>query len=237
MAASRLFFVLGCGLCVVVGSARASLLTRNTGFEDANTHAWSLGGSCTLQVDPLAHDGIYGGHVSARTQPWDGPARLLSQEMNLVAGTHYAGSIWVRQDARDAANLTLVVKQSDDAGLRYFYLDVVAVPRGVWVRLSGVFAYEPTGTLDRLTMYVGTVGGEGNDQIEFRVDDVAVVVPGDSDGDADVDLADLALLLTAFGGRAGDAAWLPACDFDADGRVGLADLALLLQYFGDGSPG
>ncbi|GMU82927.1 MAG: hypothetical protein AMXMBFR47_27980 [Planctomycetota bacterium] len=56
--------------------------------------------------------------------------------------------------------------------------------------------------------------------------------PGDSDGDGDVDIADLALLLGAFGTCAGDAGFDPASDFDADGCVSLPDLAALLANFG-----
>lgn len=52
--------------------------------------------------------------------------------------------------------------------------------------------------------------------------------PGDLDGDGDVDLADLALILSDFGCAA------PACtgDIDADGDTDLDDLAVLLSNFG-----
>jgi predicted outer membrane repeat protein len=50
---------------------------------------------------------------------------------------------------------------------------------------------------------------------------------GDLDHDADVDLQDLTLLLSAFGDT-------PGGDLDGDGDTDLADLALLLGSFGDG---
>lgn len=56
--------------------------------------------------------------------------------------------------------------------------------------------------------------------------------PGDIDGDGDVDIADLAQLLAAFGACTGDAAFNPAADFDASGCIELADLATLLANFG-----
>jgi hypothetical protein len=58
-------------------------------------------------------------------------------------------------------------------------------------------------------------------------------LPGDLDGDGDVDLTDLSLLLAAFGACAGDANYDPDADLDGSGCVELADLSLLLAAFGD----
>ncbi len=59
--------------------------------------------------------------------------------------------------------------------------------------------------------------------------------PGDVDGDHDVDLTDLSLLLAAYNTCAGDAAYDPAADFDESGCVDLADLSVLLSYYGWGT--
>lgn len=67
-------------------------------------------------------------------------------------------------------------------------------------------------------------------QIHIGAGDGAL--PGDVDSDGDVDLSDLATLLSSFGSCSGDAAYNPAADFDADGCVDLADLATLLSVFG-----
>lgn len=55
-------------------------------------------------------------------------------------------------------------------------------------------------------------------------------MPGDSDSDGDVDLTDLATLLSRFGQTAG-ANWAMG-DFNGDGRINLDDLAALLSHFG-----
>ncbi len=58
---------------------------------------------------------------------------------------------------------------------------------------------------------------------------------GDLDGDGDVDLADLAVLLASYDACAGEGAYTPAADLDDSGCVDLADLALLLANYGMGT--
>jgi len=55
---------------------------------------------------------------------------------------------------------------------------------------------------------------------------------GDVDADGDVDIADLARLLIAYGACAGSPQFNPGADFNATGCVDLGDLAVLLQNFG-----
>jgi|GEM_PF-4605745 len=57
-------------------------------------------------------------------------------------------------------------------------------------------------------------------------------ITGDLDLDGDVDLADLAALLSSYGKCIGDPYFLPAADFDGDGCVDLSDLAELLANYG-----
>ena len=54
--------------------------------------------------------------------------------------------------------------------------------------------------------------------------------PGDLDGDDQVGLADLAIMLSNFGTASG--ALAADGDLDGDGDVDLSDLALLLSLFG-----
>lgn len=56
--------------------------------------------------------------------------------------------------------------------------------------------------------------------------------PGDVDGDGDVDVTDLGLLLPAFGTCTGDPGFNPQADLNDDGCVGVTDLGLVLGNFG-----
>lgn len=64
---------------------------------------------------------------------------------------------------------------------------------------------------------------------------LAVLYVGDIDQDGDVDLSDLASLLSCYGTSTGDAGYDPLADLDGDGTIGLADLAALLGNYGIGS--
>jgi len=57
---------------------------------------------------------------------------------------------------------------------------------------------------------------------------VTVAIPGDLDGDGDVDLSDLAILLASYGIDDGG-------DIDGDGDTDLQDLAMLLAHYGEGT--
>ncbi len=58
------------------------------------------------------------------------------------------------------------------------------------------------------------------------------VVPGDTNGDMQVDVLDLLALINAFGAWAGDGRFDPACDFNGDDAVDIIDLLTLVANFG-----
>jgi photosystem II stability/assembly factor-like uncharacterized protein len=98
------------------------------------------------------------------------------------------------------------------------------------------------GTTGRLEWRFDSMNTYMNNFRGWHVDNIRVIgptlvctdssLPGDVDGDGDVDLQDLSLFLAAFGTCIGDAAFNADADLDSSGCVELADLARLLATFG-----
>ncbi len=74
--------------------------------------------------------------------------------------------------------------------------------------------------------------GEKSAEIGGVADVRPLAVPGDVNGDGEVNQSDLGLLLAAYGSQQGDAHWNPDADLDGDGMVGQTDLGLLLANYG-----
>jgi hypothetical protein len=72
----------------------------------------------------------------------------------------------------------------------------------------------------------------------WNVDDVEVwgilQLPGDLDGDCDVDLVDLGILLAHYG-QSGDVSYADG-DLTGDGVIDLSDLGILLAHYGQSCP-
>lgn len=62
--------------------------------------------------------------------------------------------------------------------------------------------------------------------------DWAVTIPGDVDGDGDVDRYDCGLFAQAYGTSEGDPDYDPNCDFDNDGDIDRYDAVILAQNYG-----
>jgi hypothetical protein len=178
-------------------------------------------------------DGFLVSFTSSGQERWryvfDGPATFDFQEALSVMrgpdGLLYVGIDW--QHADDAVyDYTIAVHDTDGNHLDLWRYDTGShsdtfVSLGGWamddagnIHIAGYSFFDDT-FADFTTLKVPTQEG----------------VPGDIDGDGDVDLADLATLLAAYGACAGDPGFDPAADLDQSGCVGLSDLAILLANY------
>ena len=74
------------------------------------------------------------------------------------------------------------------------------------------------------------------DRVDMAYTLMARRCPEDFNNDGQIDLADLAVLLAAYGACYGDPAFDPMLDLDNDGCIGLSDLARLLAVYGTSCP-
>jgi len=65
---------------------------------------------------------------------------------------------------------------------------------------------------------------------------ICVSIPGDVDGDFDVDLYDAVKLLVCYGAKKGHPKYDPNCDIDGDGNIDLYDAVRLLKHYGQKDP-
>ncbi|RMF79916.1 MAG: hypothetical protein D6744_08690 [Planctomycetota bacterium] len=119
----------------------------------------------------------------------------------------------IRLDLYDEQGVLLVTKNPVDARKAKI---VTNVPAGTYY-----FTVDGTDRPPRYTDY-GSIGAY---EVSIHAPPPGCACPGDVDGDGDVDLSDLSILLANFGeaGATGD--------LDGDGTVDLSDLAILLAEF------
>jgi len=88
-----------------------------------------------------------------------------------------------------------------------------------------------------ITAYAGPVSDETDTTDNTCLGSVVTVtIPGDVDGDFDVDLYDAVKLLTHYGAKAGQPAYDPVCDIDGNGNIDLYDATELLTNYGQKYP-
>jgi len=124
------------------------------------------------------------------------------------------------------------------AGLNFdvgdqFVIGVQGIGGGFWF---GGSSPGPGGPYDRGELWSEeSVYQGGQYDMAFRTWVGTAGPDGDVDGDGDVDLNDLAALLSAYGACTGDPSYNPDADFDDSGCVDLSDLATLLSNYGTGT--
>ncbi len=84
-----------------------------------------------------------------------------------------------------------------------------------------------------ITAYAEPVSGETNtvDNM-FAYDWITVTIPGDVDGDKDVDIFDMVEIASVYGVKLPDSRYQPNCDIDGDGDIDIFDLVIAAANYG-----
>ncbi len=150
-------------------------IITNGGFENG-TDGW-MGRGCQIEaVTEPAHGGTSSAKASGRDSAWQGITQSVMGKMK--DGETYQISGWVRlEDPNSSSPVIVSVEQADDGGTNYINVGRATATNSEWVEVSGEFTLNVDGVLSTLDVYF-----EGPEPgVNFFVDDVIVLGPGDED--------------------------------------------------------
>lgn len=164
-----IFLGLWMGRGFVLPAYAQTEMLKNPGFENGVTPWTSSGGGSVINVSSLAtHSGLFGCQTGLRTATWQGPRQNL---LNLVTGTTYEISGWVKLVNPGSEPVRITIKRTDGAGTVYYSVGSVTANDTQWMRIAGVYPHKVSGTLTVLYLYFeGPAIG-----VDFMVDDVSVI--------------------------------------------------------------
>ena len=85
-----------------------------------------------------------------------------------------------------------------------------------------------------ISVYATPVTGETETEDNTFVNgEVCVTIPGDVDGDKDVDLYDVVKICSAYGSKKGDPEYVANCDVNGDDKIDLYDVVIACARYGE----
>jgi PKD repeat protein len=85
-----------------------------------------------------------------------------------------------------------------------------------------------------LSVILGFVPGENDTEDNSLIDSwVLVTIPGDADGDRDVDIFDIVLVALLYGVDELDPQFNPNCDLNSNGSIDIFDIVLAAGHYGE----
>ncbi|MEM3578286.1 MAG: NosD domain-containing protein [Candidatus Bathyarchaeia archaeon] len=85
-----------------------------------------------------------------------------------------------------------------------------------------------------INAYASPVPEENNteDNALTYNDTIIITVPGDTDGDADIDIYDIVRLASAYGSKIGEVRFKSNCDIDGNGEINIFDVVIATSRYG-----
>ena len=168
------------------------------------------------------------------TDPWNTIDRLAPTSQVLpLAVTQTTPSFTVQWDGSDAdsgvRNYDIYVSEDDGSTYTQWLNDATGN--------SAAFSYGKHGKTYRFysiaTDHVGNREAvpQTSDSVTTVMLEEICLVPGDLDGDCDVDMEDRAILLGAFRSCNGSAKYIEAADYDGDGCISFSDYRIWYGHF------
>ncbi len=167
----------------------------------------------TLVVGSLAGAGVEFEVMSRDVGPIAAGLDRMQPGHYPIGTLHIAGATINLIDTHDNDNLGYVTCEA-------VYVDTLQIDAGATLNTEGC------------RIYYNTLVNNGYVDDPANLILIGSGIPGDLDGDGDVDLTDLAELLGSYGSCIGDPNYNPAADLDGSGCVEISDLAVLLGNFG-----
>ena len=141
------------GFVLQAGLAAGQNLLTNPGFETGNTSGWFAFGSCTIGAESSqVHSGTYAAQVTGRTQTYMGIAQSLTNA-GLQSSQTYNVSEYVRLVSGGNQTMQLTMQKTDGSGTSYTAIASGSVSSTGWTQLSGLYTYNPSGTVSTLNFY------------------------------------------------------------------------------------
>ncbi|MEM3578458.1 MAG: NosD domain-containing protein [Candidatus Bathyarchaeia archaeon] len=84
-----------------------------------------------------------------------------------------------------------------------------------------------------INAYASPVPEENNEDNALTYNGTIIItVPGDTDGDADIDIYDIVKLASAYGSKIGEPRFKPNCDIDGNGEINIYDVVIATSRYG-----
>jgi len=134
-------------------------------------------------------------------------------------------------DITETFNITLSANGS------IFNMEEITIPNGTSTILT--FMWDTLGFqkgIYNVSVYAHPVPVEFNVFNNMRSLEIYVTIPGDVDGDFDVDIFDIVLVAFVYGTHAGEPNFISNCDIDGDGDVDIFDAVTTAYYYGQKYP-